>query len=388
MAGKHVNPCCASKEKPTGGTVRKSGRIIAALLLMILAFGIGSAVFVSASAATVASGKCGGSAEWALTEDGTLTISGTGAMEDYKYPANPEWYDHKDMIKTVIFSDGITDIGYGVFADCTALTEVTIPDSVTSIDNFTFLSCDSLTDIDVSQGNEAYCSIDGVLFNKSGSELIRFPAGRNGSYTIPDSVTNIGYGAFFGCAALTEITIPDSVTYIGYGAFSCCTGLTEINIPNSVVIIDNIVFDSCTGLTEINIPDSVTSIDHSAFLCCDSLTDIDVGLGNEVYSSIDGVVFNKSGSELICFPAGRSGSYTIPSGVTSIGDYAFYGDTALTEIFIPASVTSIEWGAFSLWNALSDVYYEGSESDWQKIEIDNYGNISLLNAKIHYNASA
>lgn len=365
MAGKHVNPCCASKNKPTGGTVRKSGRIIAALLLMILAFGIGSAVFVSASAATVASGKCGGSAEWALTEDGTLTISGTGAMEDYKYPANPEWYDHKDMIKTVIFSDGITDIGYGVFADCTALTEVTIPDSVTSIDNFTFLSCDSLTDIDVSQGNEAYCSIDGVLFNKSGSELIRFPAGRNGSYTIPDSVT-----------------------YIGYGAFSGCTGLTEINIPNSVVIIDNIVFDSCTGLTEINIPDSVTSIDNSAFLYCDSLTDIDVGLGNEVYSSIDGVVFNKSGSELICFPAGRSGSYTIPSGVTSIGDFAFSVCTGLTEIFIPASVTSIECGAFSLWNALSDVYYEGSESDWQKIEIDNYGNISLLNAKIHYNASA
>ena len=118
MAGKHVNPCCAPKDKrqQADGRGRKSGRIIAALLLMILAFGIGSAVFVSASAATVASGSCDYNVEWALTEDGTLTISVTGAIEDRDYSINPMWDYFRDMIKTVIISDGITNIEDRAFA--------------------------------------------------------------------------------------------------------------------------------------------------------------------------------------------------------------------------------------------------------------------------------
>ncbi|MBR4949879.1 MAG: leucine-rich repeat protein, partial [Clostridia bacterium] len=164
------------------------------------------------------------------------------------------------------------------------------------------------------------------------------------SITIPTSVTIIGDGAFSGCSNLTNITIPSSVKNIGDYAFYDCSNLSSITIPNSVTSIGDYTFEYCPNLTSITIPDSVTNIGDYAFYGCDSLTSIIVENNNDYYSSVDGVLFNKEMTELICFPAGKATSYAIPDSVTSIVDWAFGGCDGLTSITIPNSVTSIgEW---------------------------------------------
>ena len=176
---------------------------------------------------------------WKLYEDGTLTISGTGAMKNYDYYDNPSPVCNNSNVKKVVMEDGVTSIGSSAFRGCTSLTSITIPNSVTSIGNAVFSYCSSLTSI-----------------------------------TIPDSVTSIGSSAFRGCTSLTSITIPDSVTSIGNAAFSNCWDLTSITIPDSVTTIGDSAFSGCSSLTSITIPDGVTSIGNRAFYNCTNLTTI------------------------------------------------------------------------------------------------------------------
>ncbi len=169
---------------------------------------------------------------------------------------------------------------------------------------------------------------------------------------IPNNVTRIEDRAFDCCKNLTNITIPDSVTYIGSGAFSSCTSLTTITIPANVTSIENQAFYRCTSLTSITISDSVTRIDWSAFSGCTSLTNI-----------------------------------TIPNSVTSIGDNAFRSCNSLTSITLPASVTTIEREAFAGCQNLTDVYYGGTEEQWNSIDIgENNGFLKFAN--IHYNSGS
>ena len=253
-------------------------------------------------------------------------------------------------LTSIMIPNSVTSIGDGAFCRCTGLTSITIPNSVTSIGSWAFEICTSLTSINVASGNNYYSDNNGVLFNKKKTELIRYPEGKSQtSYTIPNSVTSIGDGAFWNCTGLTSITIPNSVTSTGYGAFKYCSSLTSITIPNSVTSIGDWAFQDCTGLTSITIPNSVTSIGGSAFASCSSLTSI-----------------------------------TIPNSVTSIGDCAFASCTGLTSITIPNSVTSIGDGAFSDCTGLKDVYYTGSKDEWKAISVGEH-NERLLNATIHYN---
>ena len=147
--------------------------------------------------------------------------------------------------------DGIKvkEIGSYTFRYCTGLTSITLPNSLTYIGSDAFSGCTGLTSINVDINNSAYSSEYGVLFNKNKTEIITFPAGKNGTYTIPDSVTSIGERAFEFCSGLTSITIPDSVTSIGYYAFHQCTGLTSIIIPDSVTYIGNYALDQSNSLT-------------------------------------------------------------------------------------------------------------------------------------------
>ena len=189
---------------------------------------------------------------WKLYADGTLTISGTGAMKDYDYDSNRSPVYRNSDVKKVVIEDGVTSIGSYAFQNCRSLTNITIPNSVTSIGNSAFEWCSSLS-----------------------------------SVTIPDSVTSIGEVAFYNCSDLTSITIPDSVTSIGKWAFFGC-GLTSITIPDSVTSIEESVFESCSSLTSITIPDSVTSIGSSAFFNCQSLTNITIpdsvtSIGNDAF---------------------------------------------------------------------------------------------------------
>jgi len=168
----------------------------------------------------------------------------------------------------------VTNIGFYAFECCTFLACVTIANSVASIKDGAFSDCTSLTNITVNNGNPAYSSLAGVLFNKSQTTLLQYPGGKTNSYyTIPGSITNIEGSAFYDCANLTNVTIPNSVTSIGPYAFSG-TGLANVTIPASVTSIDELAFSWCTSLTSVTILNRVTSIGWDAFLDCSNLTNI------------------------------------------------------------------------------------------------------------------
>ena len=162
-------------------------------------------------------------------------------------------------------------------------------------------------------------------------------------------VTSIGDSAFNGSTSLTSISIPDSVISIGVGAFRNCTSLISVILPDSITSFGNYAFYGCTSLTSVEIPDSVTTIGDNAFYGCTSLTSI-----------------------------------KIPDSVTNIGYSTFSSCTSLTSIVIPDSVTGIQTIAFSNCSSLTDVYYTGTEEQWENITIDG-GNENLTNATIHYN---
>jgi Flp pilus assembly protein protease CpaA len=236
-----------------------------------------------------------------LSEEGTLTVNGTGNMANYDYSEQAPWYGFRGFILDAVIDDGVTSIGNSAFSGCTGLTSVTIPNSVdtigyrafegcsdltsviipnsvTYLDWGTFQGCTgltsvtigagltytyglsfsdypNLTEINVDDGNTAYSSIDGVLFNKAQDRLITYPGGKQGAYIIPKGVTSIGGdyygGAFSGCTGLTSVTIPNSVTSIGERAFVGCTGLTSVTIPNSMTRIGSTAFAACSSLTSV-----------------------------------------------------------------------------------------------------------------------------------------
>ena len=157
-------------------------------------------------------------------------------------------------LTSVTIPNSVTTIKEFAFAHCVSLTSVTIPNSVTHIDLNVFFICNSLTAINVEANNPNYCSIEGVLFDKDKTTLIQYPAWKQGTYTIPDSVIYIGWGAFEWCSSLTFVTIPDSVTNIGTTAFYNCSSLTSVTIPDSVTYIGGSAFSNCNSLKSVTIP--------------------------------------------------------------------------------------------------------------------------------------
>ena len=247
----------------------------------------------------------------------------------------------------ITIGNSVTSIGDEAFAGCKRLTSISIPDKVASIGERAFSGCSTLTSIIVGAGSLNYKGVDGVLFNKEGSVLLAYPRGKAGiSYTIPESVTSIGDRAFSWCTSLRSITIPDGVTSIGRSAFSTCTSLTSITIPDSVTGGTG-DFSHCRSLTSVTIGKNINRLRSSDFTNCSRLSSIEVSEENLNYTDLDGVLFNKDQSILIKYPRGRTGTYTIPESVTSIGTGAFSRCKKLTGVTIPDSVTSIGRSAFS-----------------------------------------
>ena len=289
-------------------------------------------------------------------------------------------------LTSITIPESVTSIGESAFSGCKSLTSITIPDSVTCIGSF--YSCENLIEIIVNLDNKNYTSVNGILFNKDKTELICYPSGKFGMrYTIPNGVTSIGDSAFSSCSNLTSITIPNSVTSIGDSAFGGCSSLTSVTIPNSVTSIGDEAFWSCSSLTSITIPDRVTSIGWYAFKYCSSLIAIDVAVDNENYTAVDGVLFSNDTKNIICYPEGKTDkSYTIPNGVTSIGDWAFQNCTSLTSITIPDSVTSIGDSAFEYCTSLTSITIPNSVTniDWYAFRFCT----SLTNIEIPRNVTS
>ena len=276
--------------------------------------------------------------------DGVRSL-GNGTFEDCK------------SLTGITIPNSVDGIYAGVFNGCSSLTSITIPDSVRMINSEAFEGCTSLTTINVATGNQNYVSVNGVLYNKDKTDIICYPAGKKDkNYKILDGVTWIGSSAFSGCTSLTSITIPNSVTFIPDDAFSGCTSLSSITIPDGVTSIGNWAFKDCTSLASVTIPSSVTETGYCAFIGCTSLTAINVATGNQNFVSVNGVLYNKDKTAIICYPAGKKDkNYNMPDGVTSMGVYAFSGCTNLTNITIPDSVTGIGDSAFSGCTSLTGI---------------------------------
>ena len=167
------------------------------------------------------------------------------------------------------------------------------------------------------------------------------------SYTIPTGIQRIEKDAFTICPYLSSVTIPDDVTIIEKSAFTGCLNLAHIEIPDSVIEIGDFAFSGSGKLRTVTIPANVKTIGHGVFTRCPELYSVEIDTNNVNFSSISGVVFNKSKTKLILFPEGRSdSSYTIPSSVKRIGTCAFTFCPSLTFVVLPEGVTEIGYTAF------------------------------------------
>ena len=338
-------------------------KFTAVLLAVIMTLGVFAVVPFTASAET------SGDFEYWVLDDGTAAIKGyTGTDTELTIPSEIDGY------KVTIISDY-------AFDDCTRLTSITVNNSITIIGDDAFDDCTRLTSITVNNSNANYSSVDGVLFNKNKTELLRYPEGKSDeNYIIPNSVSSIWWYAFYYCENLISITIPDSVTSIGKGAFSYCENLKSITIPDSVTSIGGDAFRGTTwfynqpdGLvyagkvaysyigkmpknTSLTIKDGTKSIADKAFLGCTGLTSITIP---DSVTSIGVDSFNK---------CTNLKSITIPNSMTSIGEWTFRECTGLTSITIPDSVTSINERAFDGCTRLTSITVNNSNANYSSVD--------------------
>ena len=250
---------------------------------------------------------------WTLDYNGTLTISGSGAMPNYGVAP---WYNMRSYISSLVIEGNVTSIGDFAFYHCSDISgTLTIPNSVTSIGEHAFTLCSGFTgnliipNSVTSIGENAFVSCSGF----------------NGNLTISNSLTLIKENVFAYCSGFTgNLTIPNSVTSIGESAFALCSGFTGLTIGNSVTSIEFDAFALCSGFTgDLTIPNSVTTIAMQAFRNCSGFTGLTIG--NSVATIGDGAFY-------LC--TGFTGILTIPNSVTSIGEYVFDYCSGLTDIVV------------------------------------------------------
>jgi len=297
-------------------------RLVCMLLALALLL---AAMPVTVMAAETESGSCGETVNWTLSEDGTMTISGTGEMEEY-YSWTIPWKERLADIKTVVVEEGVTILSSYAFAGCKNLTTVTLPDSLTTVGKYAFRGCTGLTDVELG------------------------------------GTADIGMYSFSDCTALTSIIIPATVETITQSAFAYCTNLANVTFEEAAeeegvmtvggyadgLRISSYAFRDCMGLTNVYLPRHLVSVGGEAFIGCRNLQ----GIWAETYQTLDGVQGPKYLTDsrgvlyeydydfeekvyyaymLSCVPAQLTGAYTIKPTVRSI-DGSFYGCSKLTSL--------------------------------------------------------
>ncbi|MBR6806894.1 MAG: leucine-rich repeat protein, partial [Clostridia bacterium] len=282
-----------------------------------------------------ASGTLSNGMKWSINGDsGTLTITGNGDMPDFKNQGAP-WFPYHENIQSVVLNEGITSVGKFSFVRCKYMTSATLPSTLKVIKNSAFNNCRSLVSITFPSG----------LTTIETSAFAECTALRE--IVIPESVKTFGTSVFSHCYSLNKVTLAEGLTSIPDSMFYNCDSLTTINFPSTLKSIEDTVFRDCDGFTSIHIPSHITSLGYAVFGNCKSLTNITVDGANPTFASVDGVLFTKDLKTLVCYPAGRPGSYTVPDGTVTIGEASFCDNAKLTDVVIPASVKRIETYAFT-----------------------------------------
>ncbi len=352
-------------------------------------------------AEAVTSGTCGAEGDgsnlrWSLS-GGVLTISGTGAMKNWKNYYDPSPWEKNDQITHVVIESGVTSIGNSAFWGCFYLTDISMPDTVTRIGREAIYACLNLTSLDISRVK----TFDAGALCNSGLTEVAIPSGitelpgnllssckKLTKVTLPEGITKIGVTVFGSCESLTSIKIPSTVTSIGSYAFDQ-SAIQTTNIPNGVTEIGEMAFGQCPNLTELVIPDSVVKIGRNVvegcsklrsihlgkgvenifwvnsiaganefrtFQDCESLTYITVDPDNQYYTAEDNVLFNKDKTEVYRSAPGKTGSYTLPNSVKTMENTFIFEDSQLSSIVIPEGVQGFPRCTFKNCTNLKEIW--------------------------------
>ena len=447
--------------------MKQSKRFLRALLAVILVLALLTVTTATAAAAktkTIASGVCGAEGDganlkWKLDNKGTLTISGSGPMEDFvllsdgsptKFTSAPWWMEHRYDVKNAVIKSGVTSIGDYAFDSLDLLESISLPDTLKSIGLSAFWSCDrlkalSIPDSVTSIGEDMCGYCEGIETLRISESLTTISAdafyycSSLKSVVIPESVTVLERASFYYCTSLesvklpshlteigdyvfsmcnlNDIQLPDTLTKVGYGALHAKNpkelvlpeGLLEIGaeafhfpelehivLPSGLTKISSCMLSGCPKVTDLIIPDSVTRFEYGAIAGCANVSEPIIPDG---VTSIDAGAFYGIGNRTV----------TIPRNVTEMGRCVLQGCDklehvkitndmeilpegmfescgALKSVVLPASLKAVDIYAFLRCEQLSDVYFLGTEEQWNQLEIKER-NEPLLQATVHYHTA-
>lgn len=293
--------------------------------------------------------------KYVYNKDGTASVKCIGFTEktDIIIP---------NFVKKDEISYTVTSIPDNAFRFSDIPTSITIPSSIISIGINAFYHCSNLKNINVVLDNPVFSSMDGVLFNKDQTTLIKYPPGKEGEYVIPETVQHFEYKAFSECKSSISLVIPEGTEIIEPNAFYKIKGLQKVQLPSTLKMIGEDAFFGCVNLKEINIPDSVISIGAGAFANCRSLEQVDIPpyveeIGDSAFYRCEKLRF----------------AY-IPDSLVEVGAYMFNYCHSLESVIIGASVREIQVGAFLNCENLNTVYFLGDhpEMGYDAFLISNY----------------
>ena len=342
------------------------------------------------------SGKCGENVTYsAQAETGLLVIEGYGAMWDYT-EENVPWLSFSSRIRSVRFDGSVSYIGSNAFANCGALSSVTLsadlrdigpfafygcgmlqmpglPAGLVTIGDWAFARCDEVTDVVLPE------SLQSLGYGAFQSDAALRTVSSSGSIALPDyafygcpalttvnlsGVTNVGNSAFEGCAALTQATLSGKASSIGKNAFKGCTALETFRVPTGVTVIEPSTFEGCTALRTVTLPDGLRTIGQDAFSGCTALSG--VSLPPTLTQIGARAFYNCRGLQ----------NALVPDSVTRIDDYAFAGCTGITSFDLKDTVKTLGSHVFNGWTARQTIWLKnpllkrwlgppsGWSSDW------------------------
>lgn len=297
--------------------------------------------------------SCGENLTWKLSDNGLLTISGNGKMDNYDSAKKTPWHDYADQIKEIIVEKGVTSIGNFAFYGLTDIKEITLPKGMEVVGDYAFKGCTSLESVELPKylwkiGESAFYGCKSLK-----------------AMNMPDTITVMGAYAFKGCESMKFLHISNNLYGLNESAFYGCKSLTEIVVPEGIKRIDGYVFKNCSGVTKVELPSTLVKLGESAFYGCSSMTNMVIPTD---VTSIGGYTFKN------CLALEE---ITLPENLSTIGEAALYGCSNLKEIVIPDTVTKIN--SYTFKNCISLKNVKLSEAMTKISESCFYGCTSLEN---------